>query len=510
MPLNATPVTKEGSVLKKKQKNLGLSGWKKRWFVLKEGCLSYYTKKHGKFLGEFNLVAVSVNPCVVVKGKKHCFEIEAGDSTWYVSLTSEEDKDAWISAIQSCSNLSRVEDQPPPEIYEPTSGNSKRRSAYYSPSCIQNGGTQSHVPGHGLPAPENTPSRTRQALLDELVQTEEDYIDDLTTIIEVFMQPLSVKLDFLTQERLCTDQQIQSIFSNVANIKPVNQELLKRLKECQRSPLEKQNVGEIFSEVADYFKIYTSYCSNQTISISTVKQLRQNSQFDALVEEKRYHVPQCNQLDLESFLIKPIQRVCRYPLLLRELRDATDVDHPDYQQLNRALDKIDEVVGVINETKRQQENQTKILEIQTSLVFGSRKEEFKLFQPARRFVSQGNFNCIGFKREYFKGVLYLFNDIIVVGRQRGKRTLFKCVIPIQTCVLWDVPDDGKEKNKHAFSIVGGDKSKQRMHIHVTCETAIEKTRWQEEISSCIVTIPNSGLGGAVTNGVELVKRGGYS
>ena len=69
MPLNATPVTKEGSVLKKKQKNLGLSGWKKRWFVLKEGCLSYYTKKHGKFLGEFNLVAVSVNPCVVVKGK---------------------------------------------------------------------------------------------------------------------------------------------------------------------------------------------------------------------------------------------------------------------------------------------------------------------------------------------------------------------------------------------------------------------------------------------------------
>jgi hypothetical protein len=51
-----------------------------------------------------------------------------------------------------------------------------------------------------------------------------------------------------------------------------------------------------------------------------------------------------------------------------ELFKHTPQDHPDYVQLGQALRVITNVVNEINETKRIQENQTKLLQIQQSFV----------------------------------------------------------------------------------------------------------------------------------------------
>ena len=60
---------------------------------------------------------------------------------------------------------------------------------------------------------------------------------------------------------------------------------------------------------------------------------------------------ECRSLDLESFLIKPVQRVCKYPLLLRELERATETDHVDYEDIAAAFEQIQSSVNSINETK---------------------------------------------------------------------------------------------------------------------------------------------------------------
>ena len=95
----------------------------------------------------------------------------------------------------------------------------------------------------------------------------------------------------------------------------------------------------------------------------------------------------CRGLTLFSFLIKPIQRICKYPLLLRvsscvihdfppikihtyyyyflqDLIKDTPEDHPDYQTLQSAFSQIEEVVEYVNERKRLAENLQKILAIQ--------------------------------------------------------------------------------------------------------------------------------------------------
>jgi hypothetical protein len=59
--------------------------------------------------------------------------------------------------------------------------------------------------------------------------------------------------------------------------------------------------------------------------------------------------------DLNSFLIKPVQRVLKYPLLLKELKNTTEPDHPDYAMLTDAIRRMKLVATAINEGKRRKE-----------------------------------------------------------------------------------------------------------------------------------------------------------
>ena len=59
--------------------------------------------------------------------------------------------------------------------------------------------------------------------------------------------------------------------------------------------------------------------------------------------------------DLHSLLLKPIQRVLKYPLLLHELIKYTEAYHEDYDELIQALTCMQEVATYINEIKRRRE-----------------------------------------------------------------------------------------------------------------------------------------------------------
>ena len=95
--------------------------------------------------------------------------------------------------------------------------------------------------------------------------------------------------------------------------------MLKALEEKMSGVAENEEVsiGACFTLLADYFKMYKVYCSNQSTSLTTVDtQTKKNPQFKKNLDIC-HSDPRCKGLFLQSFLIKPIQRVCKYPLLLR-------------------------------------------------------------------------------------------------------------------------------------------------------------------------------------------------
>lgn len=68
-------------------------------------------------------------------------------------------------------------------------------------------------------------------------------------------------------------------------------------------------------------------------------------------------------MNLTSYLIKPVQRLCKYPLLVREILRSTPEDHPDYTKLQQALTKVETLVSNTNEITAAAENAFRIIQV---------------------------------------------------------------------------------------------------------------------------------------------------
>jgi len=196
----------------------------------------------------------------------------------------------------------------------------------------------------------------------------------------------------------------------------VNKQVLKELESRAELPANNQLVGDIFQQMADYFKMYKVFCTAQERSLAKVDQLtKANSKFAHFIKEAKED-PRSRSLNLVSFLIKPVQRICKYPLLLRELIKNTSSEHPDYAVLLDAKGRIDRVVDVVNDGKRIFESQQKVLEIQ-SMVDGISD----LLAPSRFLVKEGNllFSAQPDKLP-IEHRIFLFNDVILFTKKKDK------------------------------------------------------------------------------------------
>jgi len=135
-------------------------------------------------------------------------------------------------------------------------------------------------------------------------------------------------------------------------------------------------------------KFYAVYCSNQpNIRARLQEYTAENAPLESFLK-KCFWAPQCRKLDFESFLIKPLQRLCKYPLLLRvrlctlattavaavcsstllllrmqELMKYTGQEHGDFVDLTNAYQKIVTIVDQVNERVRKVENVARLLEV---------------------------------------------------------------------------------------------------------------------------------------------------
>ncbi|KAL6056682.1 Pleckstrin-like proteiny domain-containing family G member 6 [Balamuthia mandrillaris] len=339
----------------------------------------------------------------------------------------------------------------------------------------------------------------RALILKELIQTERSYVSDLRLIMEVWMQGFKAlsteaKLEQEDASVPIVQEDIAIVFSNVAQIRSLNEELLTSLEGLEGMPVEQQNLGERLSSFVDFLKMYIQYCGNQALAINRLMELkRANSELKSKLEEMK-QIPECNLLDLESFLIKPLQRITKYPLLLKEIIKTTESSHPDYENLHNCQQRLESVVKEINDKKRQSENLVKLIQIQNEFV-SSTGEPMKLVSPHRKFIQEGVFKKIKVNKTSVKNAhLFLFNDIMLVAgdhkislkkKDWGKKFIDRSgFIPIGNVLVWD----GNDEEGITFSVVRTDENKSKITIHAASPE--EKQTWIEEINSCIVNLPN--------------------
>mmetsp|Transcript_5100 Transcript_5100/g.6213 ORF Transcript_5100/g.6213 Transcript_5100/m.6213 type:complete len:239 (-) Transcript_5100:73-789(-) len=137
--------------------------------------------------------------------------------------------------------------------------------------------------------------------------------------------------------------------------------------------------------------------------------------FKKLIKAFEKAQSETSSLELDSFLILPVQRMPRYLLLLKELHKYTPENHPDYAGLTSALDYISNVLSTINEKKRHAEatnTSHKILTIDKSMLY--EMEDFEgIVHPKRVYLYEGVLKWDEMEEEAENPYWFLFNDIIV-------------------------------------------------------------------------------------------------
>ncbi|KAM7158195.1 rho guanine nucleotide exchange factor 38 isoform 7-T7 [Molossus nigricans] len=196
----------------------------------------------------------------------------------------------------------------------------------------------------------------RAKIIAELIQTERDYLNHLELCITEVVQPLRNK----QIDRLDVD----SLFSNIESVHQISAKLLSLLEEATEDvEPAMQVIGEVFLQMKGPLEdIYKTYCYHHDKAHSVLESYEKE-------EQLKQHLSLCiqslkeiymqegkpNLTSMGSLMIKPIQRVTKYPLLLCELRKATPASHPDFRALEGACAAVRDINVNINEFKRRKD-----------------------------------------------------------------------------------------------------------------------------------------------------------
>eukprot|EP01120_Amphizonella_sp_Union-15-10_P007200 TRINITY_DN2409_c0_g1_i3.p1 TRINITY_DN2409_c0_g1~~TRINITY_DN2409_c0_g1_i3.p1 ORF type:complete len:157 (+),score=17.76 TRINITY_DN2409_c0_g1_i3:86-556(+) len=119
--------------------------------------------------------------------------------------------------------------------------------------------------------------------------------------------------------------------------------------------------------------------------METLASTDSNGSVTAFLDKCREN-PLSNTQPVRSLLIMPCQRIPRYILLLQDLLKNTPSHHPDFEDLQKALDETKEVANAINQAICEYQNHVEMSRLRNQFL----SEEFSLIlQPPRIFVKQG-------------------------------------------------------------------------------------------------------------------------
>ncbi|XP_030078378.1 pleckstrin homology domain-containing family G member 5 [Microcaecilia unicolor] len=205
----------------------------------------------------------------------------------------------------------------------------------------------------------------QQESIWELLHTEATHIKKLKVITDLFLCCL---INLQDAGILC-EVEPDKLFSNVQEIIQLHKILWSNvmmpvLEKARKSksllnPIDFQKGFKMFGSL---FKPYIQYCMEEEGCMEYMKNLlRDNDLFRVYVTWAEKH-KQCNRLKLSDMLVKPHQRLTKYPLLLKSILKKTD-DSPAREAIISMINSVERFINHINSRMRQRQERQRLAAI---------------------------------------------------------------------------------------------------------------------------------------------------
>ncbi|XP_061538584.1 pleckstrin homology domain-containing family G member 2 isoform X2 [Phycodurus eques] len=281
---------------------------------------------------------------------------------------------------------------------------------------LAGGGARAAAPGPGRP------SRLERVVM-EIVETEQAYVRDLKSIVEDYLGCI-IDCGALP----LNPEQVSSLFCNIEDIYEFNSELLEDLERSQHAAA----IADCFVERSEAFDIYTLYCMNYPTSVSVLRECMKNPGLVRFFQERQATLN--HSLPLETYLLKPVQRILKYHLLLQELAKHSDKSEPGYAAVEDAIITMTAVAWYINDMKRKQEHAVRLQEIESLLVNWSGPD----LSGFGELVLESSFKVHKVKKER---AFFLFDKMLLIAKKRVERFVYSTHIFCCNLLLADTLKD---------------------------------------------------------------------
>ncbi|XP_034024156.1 rho guanine nucleotide exchange factor 26-like isoform X2 [Thalassophryne amazonica] len=261
--------------------------------------------------------------------------------------------------------------------------------------------------------------RKRQEAIFEVISSEHSYLHSLEILIRMFKN--SVELS-----EAMTKTEHHHLFSNITDVCEASKKFFTELEAKHQENIVIDDISDIvYKHSQSNFDPYVMYCSNEVYQQRTLQRLLSRSPLFKDVLTRIEAHPDCRNLPMSSFLILPMQRITRLPLLMDTICQKTPKDSAKYEDCTKALQAVSKVVRKCNEGARTMERTEMMYTINSQLEF--KIKPFPLVSSSRWMVKRGELTAfvedtgIFLKRMSRQQVyFFLFNDVLIVTRKKSE------------------------------------------------------------------------------------------
>lgn len=254
----------------------------------------------------------------------------------------------------------------------------------------------------------------------ELTLSEESFVDALVL--------LNVEFRAVAEKTLPSDVSA-GIFKHLNELMCVSSVLLKELQDALLKWPETKKISHILVKVGPFLKIYSSYMGDfEQINKSYDEAVNRFVTFSSALKEFELN-PRCKKLSVKHYLLKPVQRIPQYRLLLEDYLRKMSEDHQDYEDTRKALEIVSNVAEHANNAIKTGDSFTKLLTLQNSLV-----RHHDIIKPGRIFIRKGTLHKVSRKHlqerlfvlcsdclfylsedQFHRGVYHLHHELPLTG-----------------------------------------------------------------------------------------------
>ncbi|XP_026714056.1 rho guanine nucleotide exchange factor 37 isoform X2 [Athene cunicularia] len=202
--------------------------------------------------------------------------------------------------------------------------------------------------------PCNKMELSQRLAVEELITTEASYVHNIQLCVSDIRAHL--------QKKQLPDLDLEGLFSNTDDILHVSIRFLKCLEATATQEHEQLLcISTVFQEFKEEMEtVYKIYCASYEHALLLVESYRKDPRLqEEILETLNATVPHTGASDLSFFLVMPVQRVTKYPLLLGKILENTPTSASAYPALQAAVRAMSQVNANINEYKRRREAATK-------------------------------------------------------------------------------------------------------------------------------------------------------